>query len=1095
MGRSGKKSAAAMTHLNPKTLIFTTHPHTMKLPPTHASPLLRAALSAALLLPFVVPLRAAPGELDVTWNPNASARVRKVAIQPDGMILAAGTFNTIGGQTRPGLARLNTTNGQADAAFNATANTSVYSLVVLPDGKLWTAGSYSSIGGLSRANLARLNADGTADAGLVTNTDVYVESLGLQENGKLLVGGGFGMASFAGAGGNGGLRRLNANGTPDTAFLNATNGGISTLLPLPDGKVLVGGGWTTIGGPVWRFLAVCNGTTAAVQAPNFNIPSNSGGVRSCVVQPDGKILVGGPIWGLLGQNRFGLGRLNADFTLDTSFLNPDISGINPNFPPTVADMALQTDGKIIIGGAFSSVGGQSRNRIARLNADGTLDTTFNAGTVTAPGDFSGVDAVALTADGRIIVGGEFTSIGGTTRNRIARLLNDPATQSLTFTPSRIEWLRGGSSPEAEWVTFEQSTDAGATWTLLGNGTRISGGWELTGLSLPGGAQVRARARVRGSYIDETGPLISPSPEIVVEQPTSTDLVDGTASIAYGSIFTGGGSSKTFTIKNTGSSALSVTGVSVTGGNSGDFTVSSPSMPLNVAADDSETFTVSFNPTVAGARATTLQILSDDADEATFDIALTGTGVAAPEIAVEHPVGTDVPTLSTITMGSFTEGSSSPAKTFTLKNNGSGTLNVTSMAMSFGNNADFTLSTPGLPFSVAPSDSVTFTATFTPLGIGARSAYITIGNNDANENPFYVQLAGTGLEVVDSAPVITSGLTGSAFISNFFSYQITATDAATVFAAAPLPPGLTLNSSTGAITGSPTATGVYNIALSAANEAFGVGPTATLVLTITDPLAPLKEAIELTPGIPVSTWGTWTAQTAVTHDGVDAITASPSWFDFARITFNVQGPATFSCWWKANSGDASNSAWIRLDGFAATIASISAENSAWKRVEYAIPAGAHTVEITMDRFSGTFGSAATIWLDEVSFVFPSPDADTDGLPDAWEVANFGSAGATDGAADADGDGLNNFGEYAFGLNPNSGDLTGLPQATLSGGLMTLTVTKQPYVAYTVEATGDLSAGSWSTAGLTVVTDNASTLTVQETATTTRRQLRVRAVPAP
>ena len=124
-----------------------------------------------------------------------------------------------------------------------------------------------------------------------------------------------------------------------------------------------------------------------------------------------------------------------------------------------------------------------------------------------------------------------------------------------------------------------------------------------------------------------------------------------------------------------------------------------------------------------------------------------------------------------------------------------------------------------------------------------------------------------------------------------------------------------------------------------------------------------------------------------------------------------------------------------------------------------------------------------------------DADTDGLPDAWEVANFGSAGATDGAADADGDGLNNFGEYAFGLNPNSGDLTGLPQAALSGGLMSLTVTKQPFVAYTVEASDDLSTGSWSTAGLSVITDTATSLTAQETATTTRRQLRVRAVPAP
>jgi autotransporter-associated beta strand protein len=99
-------------------------------------------------------------------------------------------------------------------------------------------------------------------------------------------------------------------------------------------------------------------------------------------------------------------------------------------------------------------------------------------------------------------------VGGQSRNRIARLLNDPATQSLTIQgTSRIQWLRGGSSPEAQHVTFESSTDGGVNYTFLGNGTRITGGWELTGQSLPASGQIRARARTTGGYSNGSSGLV------------------------------------------------------------------------------------------------------------------------------------------------------------------------------------------------------------------------------------------------------------------------------------------------------------------------------------------------------------------------------------------------------------------------------------------------------------------------------------------------------------------------------------------------------------------------------------------------------------
>jgi hypothetical protein len=97
-------------------------------------------------------------------------------------------------------------------------------------------------------------------------------------------------------------------------------------------------------------------------------------------------------------------------------------------------------------------------------------------------------------------------VGGASRNRIARLVNDPATQSLSVpSAGRVQWLRGGASPEAHDVAFDLSTDGGTTWTALGNGTRITGGWERAGLNLPASGLVRARARVTGGqYNGSTG---------------------------------------------------------------------------------------------------------------------------------------------------------------------------------------------------------------------------------------------------------------------------------------------------------------------------------------------------------------------------------------------------------------------------------------------------------------------------------------------------------------------------------------------------------------------------------------------------------------
>ena len=100
----------------------------------------------------------------------------------------------------------------------------------------------------------------------------------------------------------------------------------------------------------------------------------------------------------------------------------------------------------------------------------------------------------MQPDGKILAGGNFTSIGGQTRSLFARLSNDTAAlQNLAVTQSTVTWTRGGSSPQFTRVTFESSTD-NVNYALLGNGTAAGSNWTLTGLSLPTGQNIYIRAR-------------------------------------------------------------------------------------------------------------------------------------------------------------------------------------------------------------------------------------------------------------------------------------------------------------------------------------------------------------------------------------------------------------------------------------------------------------------------------------------------------------------------------------------------------------------------------------------------------------------------
>src|SRR5205807_2493075 len=168
-----------------------------------------------------------------------------------------------------------------------------------------------------------------------------------------------------------------------------------------------------------------------------------------------------------------------------------LDGFDPNANGTVYVVVVQPDGKILIGGDFTTLspnGGAAvtRSGIARLNADGTLDTAFNPNAneevILGVGVGGSGRSIAVQADGKILVGGHFSSIGGQTRNYFVRLSNAAAAlQNLAVTQTNITWTRGGSSPQLTRVTFEYSTDM-MNYTPLGAGMFADSNWTLADLS-------------------------------------------------------------------------------------------------------------------------------------------------------------------------------------------------------------------------------------------------------------------------------------------------------------------------------------------------------------------------------------------------------------------------------------------------------------------------------------------------------------------------------------------------------------------------------------------------------------------------------------
>ncbi len=368
------------------------------------------------------------------------AYVSGVAITSDGSILFGGQFSAVGGLPRPGLARVHS-DGRLDTSFNPAlpASSRVDSLALQADGKVIVGGYFpdSQVAGGFNA-LMQLNADGSLGT-MPAQPNSSPNVLYVQSDGKILVGGGF--TSFSTAFNSAGIQglhyiaRLNTDLTLDSTFLVFANAQSAPLYPIKsfaeqsNGSILISGTFDTISDSVNEIFAY---SLARVDAngnvdAGFTFPVDYRGTDFTVNQVN--VLPSGKI---LAGGYYNLVGVDANGTTTVSLHNSDGSLDSTDFTmntlggPSV--MTVQSDGKILLGGVFSQIGNASnslaRNNIGRLNANGLPDSQFVS--VTTAGGTGQFGSIVEQADARIVISGSFTSVDNQARDLIARLLSNGA---------------------------------------------------------------------------------------------------------------------------------------------------------------------------------------------------------------------------------------------------------------------------------------------------------------------------------------------------------------------------------------------------------------------------------------------------------------------------------------------------------------------------------------------------------------------------------------------------------------------------------------------------------------------------------------------
>jgi uncharacterized delta-60 repeat protein len=376
------------------------------------------------------------GTLDSSFNPGTGANnssdpintvvnyaVRQNVGANNGKIIIQGSFDSFAGTSVPGLVRLNP-DGTYDGSFapgTATFDSLVHGLFVQSDDQVIVFGDFDSFNGVNRNGIVRLGSSGAVDSGFASAafTDYLdppiIYAVAQQPDGKLMVGGAF--HSLGGVAANN-VVRLETAGARDAGFDAAAAGplapSVKTILVRPgDGDIFVGGYFSSYMGTARHNLAWAN-SDGSLDTRFNGLGGAADGfpqIYALAAQPDGKILVGGFFSSLNGVPHYNIVRLNSDSTIDPSF-DPNLGTLG-----SVRSIFVQADGKILIGGNCRVVNGVVRGRVARLNSNGTLDLSFDPGA----GVEANVYAVTADSSGSVYIGGAFQTFNGLSQRRLAKL--------------------------------------------------------------------------------------------------------------------------------------------------------------------------------------------------------------------------------------------------------------------------------------------------------------------------------------------------------------------------------------------------------------------------------------------------------------------------------------------------------------------------------------------------------------------------------------------------------------------------------------------------------------------------------------------------
>ena len=361
-----------------------------------------------------------PGTLDLTFNQGEGPNndVLPIAIQPDGKILIGGYFTSYDGTSRNRIARLNP-DGSLDLTFNpgTGADDGVEVITLQSDGRILIGGSFTEYNGVNRNKIARINSNGSIDNTFDPGSGMngIVRSIAMHFEGKILVGGGFSVYNGTDAKY---LTRIESDGSMDIDFNTGSgpSSSVFSIIVMNNEDIVIGGNFGAYDGTLINRVARINPDGSINE--NFNPGSGFNSfVETLERQSNGKIIATGDFTLFNNVERNRIARIEPGGSLDLSF-NPGAGADN-----IIESAAIQSDGKIVVSGNFNNFNNLPFGKIVRLNANGSVDVSFDSGSGANNYVFSSV----LQSDGKILIGGFFTSYNGSAVKHIARINGDNPT--------------------------------------------------------------------------------------------------------------------------------------------------------------------------------------------------------------------------------------------------------------------------------------------------------------------------------------------------------------------------------------------------------------------------------------------------------------------------------------------------------------------------------------------------------------------------------------------------------------------------------------------------------------------------------------------